>query len=116
MAEAGAEVRLARSIAGSNQWSIGFRDAIPDAIRSGGVLRSSNTTVFSQVAFVMKSGDVEALRPSIAWLGVNLNKQDKHGVSPARIAAKKGNIEAFHAGVNKTLTNNAGKTALSLAQ
>ncbi|KAK1319042.1 hypothetical protein QJS10_CPB04g01780 [Acorus calamus] len=121
LASAGADFGLTSPNGSSVEWwSIGFANTILEAIRSGTVVRSSDATVFSPIAFVIKSGDAEALHSSIAWPGVNLDEQDKHGFSPLMIAATEGDVEAFRtlvfAGADVTLTNNAGETAISIAQ
>ncbi|KAK1289523.1 hypothetical protein QJS10_CPB18g00468 [Acorus calamus] len=108
------------SIADLNQWSVGFKTTVLEAIRSGVIVCSSDATVFSPLAFVTKSGDNEALRSSIKWPGANLNERDKHGVTPLMIAVTEGHIEAFRtlifAGADAKLANCSGETALSLAE
>ncbi|KAK1294195.1 hypothetical protein QJS10_CPA16g00190 [Acorus calamus] len=121
LASAGADFGLTSPNGTSVEWwSIGFANTILEAIRSGAIVRSSDATVFSPIAFIIKFGDAEALHSSIAWPGTNLDEQDKQGFSPLMIAATEGDVEAFRAlvfaGADVTLTNDAGETAISIAQ
>ncbi|KAK1423242.1 hypothetical protein QVD17_18539 [Tagetes erecta] len=108
------------SIAESNRWSLGFRKAVLDVIRSGTAPTSSNTTAFSPLMFVARSGDTQALKVLIQRDDINLDEQDEKGFSAVMVTAMKGDIEAFkllvYAGCDVKLTNKASETAISLSK
>ncbi|KAG0462631.1 hypothetical protein HPP92_021107 [Vanilla planifolia] len=106
-------------IADACRWSQGFRDAVLDAVKSGAVIRSTDTSVFSPLTFVAKSGDLRAMeallsRPEF----VNVDEQDENGFSAAMLAAREGHAEVFRllvfAGANMKLLSKSGETAASL--
>ncbi|XP_048317806.2 uncharacterized protein LOC107427838 isoform X2 [Ziziphus jujuba] len=109
-----------RSIAESNQWSLGFQQVVVDVIRAGKLPRSSNSSVFCPLMFVAQAGDIEALKAVITWGGFNVDYQDDNGFSPAMITALKGHVEAFrllvYAGADVKLCNKSGDTAITLSQ
>lgn len=110
----------ANSIAESNQWSLGFRQALLDIIRKGKIPTSCNTSVFSPLLFVAQAGDTEALKTVIAYGGFDLDYQDDNGFSAVMVTALKGHVEAFrllvYAGADVKLCNKYGKTAITLSQ
>ncbi|EHA8587864.1 ankyrin repeat domain-containing protein 17 [Cocos nucifera] len=127
LASAGADLGLvnssgasAASVAAANRWSIGFRRAVLDVIRSGKVLRSSDPSVFSPLIFAARFGDIEALEVLLMQPVVNIDEQDENGFSPVMVAAKEGNVDAFRflvfAGADVKLRNRAGETAVMLSQ
>ncbi|GKV07930.1 hypothetical protein SLEP1_g19626 [Rubroshorea leprosula] len=108
------------SIVGSNRWSLGFQQAVLNAIRARKIPQSSNTSVFSPLMFVAQAGDIEALRVLIGLGGINLDYQDENGFSALMVAALKGHVEAFrmlvYAGADFKLSNKLGKNALTLSE
>ncbi|KAK6912990.1 Ankyrin repeat [Dillenia turbinata] len=108
------------SIAGSNQWGLGFQQVVLDVIKAGKIPCSSNASVFSALMFVAQSGDIEALKALIGQPDINLDHQDKNGFSAVMVTALKGHVEAFrllvYAGADVKLKSNAGETALSLSE
>lgn len=110
----------ASSIAGSDKWYPRFQEAVLHIIRAGNVLKSSNSSVFSPLMFVAKSGDVLALKALIEHKEIDLNKQDAEGFSAAMVTAMEGHVEAFrvlvYAGADVKLENKSGKTAITLSR
>lgn len=108
------------SIAGSNQWYLGFQNAILDVIRDGKVPNSSNTSMFSPLIFVAQAGDVLALKILIGRGDINIDAQDDRGFSAVMMTAAEGHVEAFrllvYAGADVKLRNKSGETAISLSQ
>ncbi|GAV64300.1 Ank_2 domain-containing protein [Cephalotus follicularis] len=127
LAKAGADFSLvnsvgqsASSIAGSNQWSLGFQLAVLDVIKDGKIPKSSNVSIFCPLMFVTQAGDIEALEALIRHIGVDLDYQDDNGFSAVMVAAIKGHVEAFrllvYAGADVKLCNKAGETAITLSE
>ncbi|KAF7129356.1 hypothetical protein RHSIM_Rhsim10G0008700 [Rhododendron simsii] len=127
LASAGADFGLVNiagqsvlSVAESNRWSLGFQQAVLDVIRSGTVPRSSNTSVFSPLMFVARSGDIEALKALIGRPEIDLDYQDDKGFSAVMVTAMEGYVEAFrllvYAGADVKLCNKSGETALTLSE
>ncbi|KAK8278489.1 hypothetical protein V6Z12_D09G045800 [Gossypium hirsutum] len=110
----------ASSIAGSNQWSRGFQQAVLDAIKVGRIPKSSNVSVFSPLMIVAETGDVEALKAVIGSGQFNLDHQNENGFSAVMVAALKGHVEAFrllvYAGADVKLLNKSGETAITLSE
>ncbi|XP_022990975.1 ankyrin-1 [Cucurbita maxima] len=108
------------SIAGSNQWSLGFQRTVTDLIKSGKRPISSNMSVFCPLILAAQSGDTEALKVLIGWGGYDLDYQDDHGFTAAMVAASNGHAEAFrllvYAGADVRLSNKSGETAITLYQ
>ncbi|XP_059643503.1 uncharacterized protein LOC132285337 [Cornus florida] len=108
------------SIAGSNQWSLGFQQAVLDLIRAGKVPNSSNVSVFTPLLFVARSGDIQGLKALIARTGIDLDYQDDTGFSAIMITAMEGCVEAFrllvYAGADVKLSNKSGETAITLSK
>ncbi|GFY83161.1 hypothetical protein Acr_02g0014010 [Actinidia rufa] len=75
------------SIAGSNRWSLGFQQAVLDIIRAGKVPKSSDASIFSPLMFVVRSGDVQALKALIGRGDINLDHQDDEGFSAVMVTA-----------------------------
>ncbi|KAM0984349.1 hypothetical protein ACFX15_011391 [Malus domestica] len=105
-------------IAESARWTLGFRQAVADVIRSGEIVQSSNTSVFSPLMLVTQANDVEALKKLIEGADVDLNEQDEKGYSAAMIAAEGGYLETFKllidAGADINLQNKCGQTVMEL--
>lgn len=127
LAKAGADFGLvnvsgqsASSNAGSNRWSLGFQQAVLDAIRAGKIPKSSNISVFSPLMFVAQAGDTEALKALMEWGEINLDYQDDNGFSAVMVAALKGHVDVFRllvfAGADVKLLNKSGKTAIMLSE
>ncbi|KAL5581319.1 hypothetical protein UlMin_013761 [Ulmus minor] len=110
----------ASSIAGSNRWSLGFQQAVINAIKAGKLPESSSLSTFCPLMFVAEAGDIEALIALISWGGFNIDYQDDNGFSAVMITALKGHVEAFrvlvYAGADVKLTNRSGETAISLSE
>ncbi|XP_061363425.1 uncharacterized protein LOC133307017 [Gastrolobium bilobum] len=110
----------ASSIAESKQWWLVFQQAVFDTIRKGKIPKSSNTSAFSPLLFVTRSGDTESLKTLIGSGEFNLDYQDDDGFSAAMVAALKGYVESFrllvYAGANVKLCNKSGETAISLSK
>lgn len=110
----------AASIAESNQWSLGFQEALLDTIQKGKIPTSFNTSVFSPLLLVAQAGDTEALKNVIACEGFDLDYQDGNGYSAVMVTALKGHVEAFrllvYAGADVKLHNNHGETAIALSE
>ncbi|KAI4348291.1 hypothetical protein L6164_009027 [Bauhinia variegata] len=109
----------ASSIAESNQWSLGFQQAVLDTIRNGLIPRSSNTSVFSPLMFAAQAGDTGALKVVIGSGGFDLDYQDDNGFTAVTVTALKGHVEAFrllvYAGADVKLYNKSGETAINLS-
>lgn len=110
----------ASSIAGANQWSLGFQQAVLDVSRCGKIPKSSNASVFSPLLFVAQTGDHEALEVIIGRGEVDLDYQDENGFSAVMFAALKGHVEPFrllvYAGADVKLLNKSGETAIMLSK
>jgi ankyrin repeat protein len=110
----------ASSIAGSNRWSLGFQQAVLNAIKAIKIPRSSSMSVFSPLMFAAEAGDVQALKIIIGRGGFNLDYQDENGFSAVMVTALKGHVEAFrllvYAGADVKLHNKSGETAISLSE
>ncbi|XP_077209978.1 ankyrin [Tasmannia lanceolata] len=110
----------ANSIACSNLWSLGFQQTVLDVIRDGKIIRSSDISIFSPIMFVTLSGDVDALKKLLEQPHININEQDKNGLSPVMVAAMEGHVEAFRllvfAGADVKLRNKANETAITLSE
>ncbi|KAI9177609.1 hypothetical protein LWI28_017266 [Acer negundo] len=112
--------QAASSIAGSNQWSLGFQQAVLNVIKAGKIPTSSSTSVFSPLMFAARAGDFEALKVLIRWREINLDYQDDNGFSAVMVAALKGHVEVFrllvYAGADVKLHNKSGETAITLSE
>ncbi|KAK8978864.1 hypothetical protein V6N11_034770 [Hibiscus sabdariffa] len=110
----------ASSIAISNRWSLGFQQAVLDAIKARKIPKSSNFSIFSPLMFVAQAGDVQALKALFGSGEVNLDYQDDNGFSAVMVAALKGHVEAFrmlvYAGADVKLVNKSGETAITLSE
>ncbi|KAB2624828.1 serine/threonine-protein phosphatase 6 regulatory ankyrin repeat subunit B-like [Pyrus ussuriensis x Pyrus communis] len=108
----------ARVIAESARGSLGFRQAVVDVIRSGEIVQSSNTSVFSPLMLVTQANGVEALKKLIEGADIDHNEQDEKGYSAAMIAAEGGYLETFKllidAGADINLQNKRGQTLMEL--
>ena len=127
LASAGADFGLvnaagqsACSIASSNRWNFGFRQAVLEVIQTGSTVSSSNSSIFSPLIFVTQANDVAAMKKLIEQPDIDLDEQDQNGFSAAMIAAASGQVEAFrllvYAGANIKLQNKYGQTALTLSE
>ncbi|KAL3526164.1 hypothetical protein ACH5RR_014536 [Cinchona calisaya] len=127
LVRAGADVGLVNldgqsviTIARSNQWYLGFQQAILEVIRNGKLPKSSNMSLFSPLMFVAQAGDVRALQAVIAHGVINLDKQDDRGYSALMVTSMEGHVDAFrllvYAGADVKLTNKSGETAIQLSQ
>lgn len=127
LAKAGADFGLVNadgkslsSIAGTNRWSLGFQQAVLDAIKAGKIPQSSNMSIFSPLIFVAQIGDIEALGALMGLGGMNLDHQDENGLSAIMVTALKGHVEAFrmlvYAGADVKLLNKRGENALALSE
>ncbi|KNA17591.1 hypothetical protein SOVF_078260 [Spinacia oleracea] len=88
----------ASSIAGSTRWTLGFQQVILDVIRSGKVVKSSNSAVFSAVIFLVRCNEIQTLRILLKQkpgVGVVLDEKDENGFTAAMVAAETGQVEAF---------------------
>ncbi|XP_034707198.1 ankyrin-3 [Vitis riparia] len=110
----------ASSIAVSNRWTLGFQQAVLDAIRARKVPRSSSFQVFSPLMFVARVGDVYALKTLIGQPEIELDYQDDNGLSAVMVTAIEGHVEAFRllvfAGADVKLSNKYGETAITLSE
>ncbi|GMJ09413.1 hypothetical protein like AT5G14230 [Hibiscus trionum] len=108
------------SIAISNRWSLGFQQAVLDAIKAGKIPRSSNVSIFSPLMFVAQAGDVQALKALLGSGEVNLDYQDDNGFSAVMVAALKGHVETFrmlvYVGADVKLLNKSGESAITLSE
>ncbi|XP_057529035.1 uncharacterized protein LOC130807730 [Amaranthus tricolor] len=127
LASAGADFGLVNvadesvsSIAGSTMWTLGFQQIILDVIKSGKVVKSSNSAVFSSVLFVVRSNDIQALKILVKQPGVALNERDERGFTAAMVAAASGQDEAFrllvYSGADVLISNKCGETAFNLSE
>ena len=127
LASAGADFGLVNvagesvsSIAGATMWTLGFQQVVLDVIKSGKVVKSSNSKVFSSVLFVVRSNDIEALKILVKQPGVALNEQDEKGFTAAMVAAASGQLEAFrllvYSGADVSISNKCGETAFTLSE
>ncbi|KAF8399917.1 hypothetical protein HHK36_015787 [Tetracentron sinense] len=127
LASAGADFGLVNlagqcvsSIAVSNQWTLGFQQAVLDVIRAGKNARSSNVAVFSPLMFVAQIGDIEALKSLIEQPDISLDDQDDNGFSAVMFAALEGHVEVFrllvYAGADVKLCNKSSKSAIALSE
>lgn len=127
LASAGADFGLvntagqsASSIAGSTKWTLGFQQVILDVIRSGHVVKSSDSRVFSQAMFVVKANDIQALKILTKQPGVALDEQDEEGFTAAMVAASSGQVEAFrllvYSGADVSVCNKFVETAFTLSE
>jgi ankyrin repeat protein len=125
LASAGADFGLvntasqcASSIAHSARWTSGFQQAVVDVILADKVVRSSNTSIFSPLLFVVQANELEALKNLVRRTDVDLDEQNADGFSAAMIAATRGHVEAFrllvYAGADIELHNKYGETAMDL--
>ncbi|KAL8241674.1 hypothetical protein R6Q59_011976 [Mikania micrantha] len=110
-----------QSIAGSVRWTLGLRQAILDLARTGTVLYSTDTSIFSTLMFVTRVNDIESLEKIVYQTGaVDLNEQDENGYSAVMVAVINGHVDAFrllvYAGANVNLENKYGETAISLSK
>ena len=124
LAMAGADFGLV-NIAGQSASSIavsnsGFQQAVLDSIRAGKVPRSSSFQVFSPMMFVAQVGDIHALKTLIGQPYIELDYQDKNGLSAVMVTAIEGHVEAFRllvfAGADVKLSNKYGETAITLSE
>ncbi|KAK3036464.1 hypothetical protein RJ639_030063 [Escallonia herrerae] len=110
----------ASSIAGLSRWYLGYQRAVLDVISAGNVPKSSNTSVFSPLMFVAKTGDIQALKALIRQDEIDLNYQDDKGFSAVMVTAGEGHVEAFrllvYAGADVKLSNRSGETAITLSR
>ncbi|KAK7266911.1 hypothetical protein RIF29_19572 [Crotalaria pallida] len=110
----------ASSIAESNQWWVGFQQAVLNAIRKGKIPKSSNPSVFSPLMFAAQAGDTESLKIVIGCGKFCLDYQDDTGFSAVMVTALKGHVESFqllvYAGADVNLCNKSGETALTLSE
>ncbi|CAI0457536.1 unnamed protein product [Linum tenue] len=114
----------ALSLATANRWSLGFQQAVHEAIRARNgekVIVSSSLSVFNPLFFVAQSSDAEALQVLIKSGEVSLNYQDEvNGYSAVMCAALHGRVESFrvlvYAGADVKLQNKAGETAISISE
>lgn len=110
----------ASSLAESTKWTLGFGRIVRDVIRDGQIPKSSNSSIFSSLMFVIRSNNIQALKKLIENPEIDIDKQDENGFSAAMLAASKGHIEAFrllvYAGANVKLHDKNGRTALNLAE
>nr|XP_043621339.1 ankyrin-1-like [Erigeron canadensis] len=109
-----------QSVASSARWTLGLRQAILDVVRTGKVLFSSDTSIFSTLMFVTRVNDIESLKKIVDKPGlVDLDEQDENGYSAVMVAATNGHVEAFrllvYAGANVNLQNKYNETAISLS-
>ncbi|CAH1433837.1 unnamed protein product [Lactuca virosa] len=108
-----------QSIAGSVRWTLGLRQAILEVVRTGKVIRSSDSSIFSSLMFVTRVNDIEALK-KIVDQGVDLDEQDENGYSAVMVAVINRHVDAFRllvsAGANVKLQNKYGETAVSLSE
>ncbi|KAG0461149.1 hypothetical protein HPP92_021446 [Vanilla planifolia] len=115
LALSGADFGLLNS-AGRSQ---GFRDAVLDAVKSGAVIRSTDTSVFSPLTFVAKSGDLRAVSAAQSAEFVNVDEQDENGFSwqqcwlRGKVTRSVFRLLVF-AGANMKLRAKSGETAASL--
>ncbi|XP_021746562.1 ankyrin-3-like [Chenopodium quinoa] len=127
LASAGADFGLvdaagesASSIAGSTRWTLGFQQVILYVIRSGKVVKSSNSAVFSSIIFVVQSNEIQALKFLTKQPDVALDEQDENGFTAAMLAAASGQVETFrllvYAGADISVSNKRGETALTLSE
>lgn len=127
LASAGADFGLvnaagesASSIAGSTRWTLGFQQVILDVIRSGKVVRSSNSAVFSSIIFVVRSNEIQALKILTKQPEILLDDQDENGFTAAMVAAESGQVEAFrllvYSGADVSISNKYGETASTLSE
>ncbi|KAF5778228.1 putative ankyrin repeat-containing domain-containing protein [Helianthus annuus] len=110
-----------QSIAGLVRWTLGLRQAILDVVRTGTVLYSSDTSIFSTLMFVTRINDVASLEKIVDQTGViDLNEQDENGYSAVMVAVINGHVDAFRllvfAGADVNLGNKYGDTAISLSK
>ncbi|KAK9060180.1 hypothetical protein SSX86_020884 [Deinandra increscens subsp. villosa] len=110
-----------QSVASSVKWTLGLRQAILDVVRTGTVLYSSDTSIFSTLMFVTRVNDVKSLEKIVDQTGVvDLNEQDENGYSAVMVAVINGHVEAFRllvfAGADVNLENKYGETAISLSK
>ncbi|KAG0455347.1 hypothetical protein HPP92_024639 [Vanilla planifolia] len=108
-------------LAAEGSWCKEFREAVLDAMRSGGVPSSSAPSVFMPLMFAAEVGDVCALEALLGGRELGgINKQDDDGFSAVMVAAREGHVEAFRllvlAGADVELENRAGDTAMTLSQ
>lgn len=112
--------QCACSIANSDRWSLGFRQAVLEVIHTGGTISSSNTSIFSPLIFATQADDVAGMRKLVEQPDINLDEQDQNGFSAAMIAAAGGQLDAFrllvYAGASMKLQNKYGETALTLSE
>ncbi|XP_010682837.2 uncharacterized protein LOC104897611 [Beta vulgaris subsp. vulgaris] len=127
LASAGADFGLvnvagesASAIAGSTMWTLGFQQIILEVIRSGKVVKSSNSAVFSSILFVVRSNEIQALKILTKQPGVALDDQDENGFTAAMVAAASGQVEAFrllvYSGADVSVSNKYGETAFTLSE
>ncbi|CAI0381065.1 unnamed protein product [Linum tenue] len=127
LASAGADFGLvdsggesAVSIARKHDWGLGFQQAVMDAIRCGKVMKSSDVSVFSPLAFAIRAGDLQALKRLTEKADVDLDEQDGNGFTALMVAAAAGHLDAFklllRAGADVKLRNKNGETAMCLAE
>lgn len=104
---------------GTNQGFFVYK-TVCDSILSGQKLYSSDLRVFSPLHFVAHRGNAEVIKKLIEKKDVDVNQQDKFGLSPVMIAAQEGHIEVFKvmvfAGAHIGLKNVKGDTAITLAE
>nr|GEV15000.1 hypothetical protein [Tanacetum cinerariifolium] len=113
--------KCVQSIAGSVKWTLGLRQAILDVVRSGKVVYSTDTSIFSCLMFVTRVNDIEGLKILVDQRGlVDLDEQDENGYSAVMVAVINGYVEAFrllvYTGANVNLRNKYGETAISLSE
>ncbi|GKA68117.1 ankyrin-3 isoform X2 [Tanacetum coccineum] len=113
--------KCVQSIAGSVKWTLGLRQVILDVVRSGKVVYSTDTSIFSCLMFVTRVNDIEGLKILVDQTGlVDLDEQDENGYSAVMVAVINGYVEAFrllvYTGANVNLRNKYGETAISLSE
>ncbi|CAN1794680.1 Ankyrin repeat domain-containing protein 50 [Linum perenne] len=108
------------SIARRENWELGFRQAVMEVIRSGKSLKSSCVSIFSPLAFSIRSADLQALKKLTEKADVDLDEQDEDGFTALMVAAAGGHVDAFklllQAGADVKLRNKRGETAMNLAE
>ncbi|MCO5576882.1 hypothetical protein L7F22_030703 [Adiantum nelumboides] len=94
--------------------------AVCGLILSGKKLCSSNLQIFSPLHFAAYHGDAKVVRQLLKGNDVDLDHQDKSGLTAAMIAAQEGHIEVFKelifAGANISMKSTKGATAMKLAE
>ncbi|KAI5075121.1 hypothetical protein GOP47_0009197 [Adiantum capillus-veneris] len=94
-------------------------ELIWDSILSGRNIFSSDLRVFCVMQFVARHGNAKVMKKILEHKGMDVNLQDKFGLSAAMVAAQEGHMEVFkvllYAGASMELKNKKGETALMLA-